>query len=103
MLAETHRLGFNEYQDATARHDRSPGTDWYYTLGLTGEAGEVAEIIKKANRLGDWHKPVKVNDLKLELGDVLWHIARLGTRYGITLQDIAESNIAKLDARHLRG
>lgn len=69
-------------------------------LGLNGEAGEVADIIKK------WvfHKH-KLATLKLaeELGDVLWYIAELCTGIDITLEAIMEMNIDKLKQRYPEG
>jgi NTP pyrophosphatase (non-canonical NTP hydrolase) len=98
-------MEFNEYQRRCADSDRSPGKDWYYGLGLTGESGEVVELIKKANRTGEWRIPVegkRLDSMLLELGDVLWYIARLGDVYGFTLQQIAEANIEKLRDRMTR-
>ena len=75
----------------------------YPTLGLTGEAGEVANIVKKIQRD---HGGV-INDeirtkLKDELGDVLWYISACADELGITLTQIAEYNVAKLAKRHNR-
>lgn len=73
----------------------------YCTLGLTGEAGEVAELTKKLIR--DDH--LKLTDDRKEkylgeLGDVLWYLANLGKALGFTLEEIAEYNIQKLKVRH---
>lgn len=65
-------------------------------LGLAGEAGEVADTIKKAvfHRHGlDQDKLVK------ELGDVLWYLAALASKLGVSLDEVAERNIAKLKER----
>ena len=69
----------------------------YLALGVVGEAGEVAEQIKKHVR-GD--KELKTEKIKEELGDVLWYIANLCETLGFSLQDVAEGNIAKLRKRH---
>ena len=92
-------MNFNEYQQASRKYDKSVGTDWYYTLGLTGEAGEVAEIIKKSYRIVPFRKDVDAHGLAFELGDVLWYLAALADKYGFTLDDIAIMNLAKLEAR----
>ena len=92
-------MNFNEYQQASRKYEKSVGTDWYYTLGLTGEAGEVAEIVKKAYRVQPFNRPVDPTALALELGDVLWYLAALAEEYGFRLEDIAIMNIAKLEAR----
>lgn len=70
-------------------------------LGLAGESGEVADLVKK------YLYPSKPGDGKDtrerlidELGDVLWYVAVLGIALNIDLADIAAQNIAKLAARH---
>lgn len=66
-------------------------------LGITGEAGEVADHIKKV--IGHGH-PMDKEKLKLEIGDVLWYVAVLSNRLGFKLSDVAEANTAKLIARY---
>ena len=72
-------------------------------LGLTGEAGEVADIIKKI--VGHKHPLDADTEKKLlkELGDVLWYIATLCESLGFNLYSVAEENIAKLKARYPEG
>ena len=75
----------------------------YPTLGLAGEAGEVANIVKKIQRD---HGGV-INDeirtkLKDELGDVLWYISACADELGISLEEIAAYNVNKLAKRHGR-
>lgn len=70
------------------------------TLGLAGEAGEVADIIKKFLTHGHDSNPDAVAK---ELGDVLWYLANIATEYGFTLQAIADMNIAKVKARYPQG
>ncbi len=70
----------------------------YPTLGLCGEAGEVAEKIKKHMRDGN-----SMVGVGLELGDVLWYISALADDLGITLEEIAQANIDKLASRMERG
>jgi NTP pyrophosphatase (non-canonical NTP hydrolase) len=69
-------------------------------LGLAGEAGEVADLIKKAI----FHQQgVEVEKLKKELGDVLWYVAALCTHLEISLSDVMALNIEKLRARYPEG
>ena len=73
----------------------------YPTLGLAGEAGEVANIVKKIQRD---HGGVVTDEtrakLKDELGDVLWYISACADELGLTLTEIAEYNVGKLSKRH---
>ncbi|MCT0016906.1 hypothetical protein EFE32_08750 [Lactococcus lactis subsp. lactis] len=73
-------------------------------LGLTGEAGEVADKVKKVIR--DQAGKLSVSDKKAisrELGDVLWYVATSARYLGISLEQIASENIEKLESRLSRG
>lgn len=75
----------------------------YDGLGL-GEAGEVQGKIKKIIRdNGGVITPEATEDIKKELGDTLWYIASMCENLGITLGDVATSNIEKLHDRQKRG
>ena len=69
-------------------------------LGLAGEAGEVAELIKK--QIGHGHE-IKSQAIAKELGDALWYVACVATLYDLDLKQIAEDNIAKLRQRYPEG
>jgi len=72
----------------------------YPTLGLTGEAGEVANKVKKIIRDGSDSKDEKlVSEIKAEIGDCLWYIAVLANDFDIKLSDIASANLIKLENR----
>ena len=75
----------------------------YPTLGLTGEAGEVANKVKKLIRDGYEKNKDYRTEISAELGDVLWYIAVLASDIGIELSDIATNNIIKLKDRQARG
>lgn len=76
----------------------------YTTLGLNGEAGEVAEHIKKALRDDDGElTDERRAKITKELGDVLWYLAQTATEIGVPLSEIAAENVAKLASRSARG
>lgn len=76
----------------------------YPTLGLTNEAGEVSGKIKKIFRdKGGIIGESDLMALKGELGDVLWYLAQVSTELGLSLDDIAGHNLAKLQDRQARG
>ena len=99
-------MNFDEYQDAasvTALYPKRLNNLEYPTLGLAGEAGEVANIVKKIQR--DYAGVITDDTrakLKDELGDVLWYISACADELGLTLAEIAEFNVEKLAKRHLR-
>lgn len=76
----------------------------YPALGLVGEAGEVAEKVKKVlrDKNGEF-TPEDVTAIAKELGDVTWYIAALARDLGLTLNDIAQTNLDKLASRKNRG
>ena len=93
-------MNFNEYQKharSTAIYPKESKVI-YPALGLCGEAGEVAEKIKKTLR-GDTHSSDQLHNLAMELGDVLWYVAVLADDLGITLDQIANWNVDKLQRR----
>ncbi len=100
-------MNFTDYQrkaKATAKYPVIGHGVIYPTLGLTNEAGEVAGKIKKIFRDKDGIiSEVDREALKSELGDVLWYIAQVCTELDISLDEVAEGNIAKLLDRLERG
>lgn len=72
----------------------------YLSMGLTGEAGEATDLLKKSFFHG---APLDAEKLKKELGDVLYYISALGYEFGWSLEEIAEGNNAKLQARYPNG
>lgn len=73
----------------------------YLGLGLAGEAGEVANKIKKLYRDGD--DQARRAALISELGDVLWYWVRLCEELGLTLEQVRHYNAEKLLGRQQRG
>lgn len=68
-------------------------------MGLTGEAGEVCDLLKKVVFHGKPLDATVRTKLVLEMGDVLWYLAHAATTLGVTLDDVANANAAKLRAR----
>ncbi|MEB3321097.1 MAG: nucleoside triphosphate pyrophosphohydrolase family protein [Cyanobium sp.] len=87
----------------TARYPDAGANPIYPTLGLCGEAGEVADKVKKVIRDGGGvFTPGHVEALRLELGDVLWYLAQLATELGLDLNEVAAANLEKLASRAAR-
>ena len=76
----------------------------YPTLGLTGEAGEVANKVKKIIRDdGNKINESLVQEISAEIGDCLWYISVLADDIGCKLSDIANANLEKLANRKEKG
>ncbi len=100
-------MKFEEYQEKSRETAIYPNKDnnfIYPTLGLVGEAGEVAEKIKKVLRdQGGKMSEEARKELKKELGDILWYLAQLSTELNLSLEEIASLNLEKLNSRKERG
>lgn len=100
-------MDFKEYQAKSRKTALYPniGNNFVYpTLGLAGEAGEVAEKIKKVIR----DKEGIIDDatreeIKKELGDVLWYLSQIASELNLSFDEVAEFNIEKLASRMERG
>lgn len=99
-------MDFNQYQEKSRKTAIYPeqGKNFIYpTLGLVGEAGEVAEKIKKVIRDDNGIvNEEKQQLIKKELGDVLWYIAQICTELDLSMDEVAEFNIEKLYSRMQR-
>jgi NTP pyrophosphatase (non-canonical NTP hydrolase) len=71
-----------------------------YSLGVAGEAGEVADIVKKAVYHGHL---LDKDEIVKELGDVLFYVAAIASTLHISLDEIAEKNVEKLLKRYPNG
>lgn len=101
------RMTLNEYQENAATTSLMQDNQKlfvYTALGLNGEAGEIAEKVKKVLRDhdGDMSK-LDTADITKELGDVLWYLAMFAKSIGVTLDDVATTNVEKLASRAARG
>lgn len=100
-------LTLNRYQYLTRNTAIYPNIGHnivYPALGLVGEAGEVAEKVKKVLRDdGGVVTEVKRDELFKEIGDVLWYVSALAAEIDFTLGEIAILNLNKLNSRKKRG
>lgn len=107
MSSNPKSLSFQDYAVRAAKTARYPsrgsGSLVYPVLGLTGEAGEVAEKVKKIIRDRDGVVGDQRDELVKELGDVLWYLAACCHELDVPLELIASVNLAKLESRAQRG
>ena len=100
-------LTANDYQTAALRTAIYPnqGSNFIYpTLGLVGEAGEVAEKVKKIIRDGDGTLTDPDREkIALEVSDICWYIAVLAYELDFSLEEIMTMNLNKLASRQERG
>lgn len=93
-----------EYQTAAQRTSRKGGFAVEHllngVLGLVGESGEVADIVKKVAFQG--HE-IDIEHIAKELGDILWYVAETATAIGYDLETIGRMNIVKLEKRYPDG
>ena len=106
-------MDLNEYQEAIVKFDMNGDIrnidkiDFAFldkVLGLSGESGEVADKVKKIIR--DQEGRIRKEDklgLSKELGDVLWYVATTARYLGLSLTDVAGTNLSKLESRLERG
>lgn len=96
---------FSKYQQEamkTRMPDTLEHTLTYSALGLAGEAGELANKVKKIMR-GDTNRDELLEGIRSEMGDVLWYLAALAQDLGADLSEIAEENLVKIRDRQARG
>lgn len=98
-------MDFNSYQKEALRTDRVParGSNPASSivvpmLGLAGETGQLISEYKKHLRDGEAHRLFKER-VSEELGDLLWYIANVASKFDLPLSDIAAGNLAKVKQR----
>ena len=97
MTPKEARLDFNSYQKEALRTDRVPARDGadettamiVPMLGLAGETGQLLSEYKKHLRDGEAHRLFKER-VSEELGDLLWYIANVASKFDLSLSDIAD-------------
>jgi NTP pyrophosphatase (non-canonical NTP hydrolase) len=98
-------MTLNEYQGAAMQTAVYPQEDKivYPALGMNGEAGEVADKVKKVLRDGGREfTDEKRMEIAKEVGDVLWYCATMAADLGYSLEEIGQMNIDKLASRKAR-
>lgn len=98
-------MDFNSYQKEALRTDRVPGRGAddaasliVPMLGLAGETGQLLSEYKKHLRDGEAHRLFKER-VSEELGDLLWYIANVASKFDLSLSDVAAANLAKVKQR----
>ncbi len=99
-------MDFDSYQKEALRTDRVPvsdGSDDVLSLvvpmlGLAGETGQLLSEYKKHLRDGEAHRLFKER-VSEELGDLLWYVANVASKFDLNLDEIAAANLAKVYAR----
>ena len=103
-------MTFDEYQKAAIKtaHISHPDDammqNSIWVMGIAGEAGEIVEKWKKAvaYREGNFDE-AQFEDFKKEFADVIWYIAVLAESLGLSLDEMMQTNVAKLKDRQIRG
>jgi NTP pyrophosphatase (non-canonical NTP hydrolase) len=100
-------MDLNTYQTSalgTAVYPNQGANFAYPALGLAGEAGEVADKLKKVIRDNDGILTDDVREkVAKEIGDVMWYVAVLSYEMDYSLEEIAQMNLDKLASRQERG
>lgn len=99
-------MTFDEYEDEMYPMGKFFSKPWieqfsYCVMGLTGEAGEVANEAKRViSKEGSELNTTRAAKIKDELGDTLWYLMATAKTAGFTLEEVAAYNVKKLTERH---
>lgn len=101
-------MNLNDYQQRALTTASTTGDEFkdllHWVLGINGEAGEVAEKLKKIIRDKDSQiSDADRQELAKEVGDVLWYLAVFAHHLGLEFDDVAQANLDKLQSRKQRG
>lgn len=99
-------MTLNDYQKSAQETAIYPNDNniSYLALAICGEAGELADKVKKVirDKHGQFYQP-DIAAIALELGDIMWYAANLAHTLGFSLEDIARMNLDKIKDRVARG
>lgn len=102
MKKDEDLISCTEYQEfaSSALQPKFKGETGLYgfALGLGGETGEVLDAIKKREFYE--RKDIPIEHIEEELGDVMWYVANICTRYGLSLDSVLAKNVKKLNERY---
>jgi NTP pyrophosphatase (non-canonical NTP hydrolase) len=106
--ASKHPYAFSERFDQLSQYQDdktkiNPSLLLTAALGLTAESGEFTEVVKKMFFQG---KPLNAENLfhmKRELGDIAWYLANACTAIGVTMEEVLDENVKKLESRYPGG
>lgn len=94
-------MTLNEYQILASKYQTPTAPPMERVFGLVEEAGELIGKYKRMFR-GDYSEAEAMEHIKKELGDVLWYLSRVAADNNWELEDIAQTNIDKLESRFIR-
>ena len=89
-------MKFRRYQNYAAKTLQKNYSDVFFALGLCGESGEVANLVKKQVRDGVDHR----ERILEECGDCLWYLTMLCEKLDSSLEEVAAQNLEKLEDRY---
>ncbi len=102
LFARESAMDLRTYQERAKKTDRNPGTDDQARMiplaGLASETGELLGEYKKYLRDGENHRLFKER-LSEEVGDLLWYVANVATKFDLDLAQVAEKNLDKCEGR----
>ena len=104
LFAKTREeiMDLRGYQERAKKTDRNPGQDEQSRMiplaGLASETGELLGEYKKYLRDGESHKLFRER-LAEEVGDLLWYVANVATKFDLDLEKVAEQNLEKCERR----
>lgn len=100
-MIKEKKLTFDDYQNKCFDLALpSAKSSQYLFAGLAGETGELCSLYAKSVR--DGINSDFMDNVKKEIGDVLWFVAVIAHYHGLSLEDVAQANIDKLESRRKR-